>query len=98
MNRQHKLSGYTDEEGRFTRLPGRRQKKKLDLMLEELAEKFVTDRNYTEMEVNEILNAFHTFGDPATFRRLLFGCGFLDRTKDGKKYWKIEKSLIQEES
>lgn len=89
MKKEQILSGYTDEQGRFSRLPGKRQKKKLDLMLEVLSNAFTYNYTYNETEINEILNKHHTFSDPATLRRLLFGCGYLDRSKDGSAYWKV---------
>ncbi len=82
------LKGYRNEEGKFTRLPGKKQKKKLDAMIEFLATKFETGKKYSELEVNEILNQYHSFNDPATLRRLLFGMSLLNRTKDGRAYWR----------
>ena len=82
------LKGYRNEEGKFTRLPGKKQKKKLDAMIEFLATKFETEKKYSELEVNEILNQYHSFNDPATLRRLLFGMSLLNRTKDGRAYWR----------
>ncbi len=81
------LKGYLDSDGKFNRLPGRKQKKKLDLMLVVLSSKFEKNKSYSEMEVNEILNENHSFNDPATLRRLLFGTNLLDRTKDCRSYW-----------
>ena len=91
MEKYQSLNGYRDEHGKFDRLPGKRQKKKLDLMIEYLATKFDVSRKYTEQEVNEILNQHHSFNDPATLRRLLFGTGFLQRTLDGRSYWREKK-------
>jgi len=85
------LKGYMDEDGKFHRFPGKRQKKKQALMLAYLAKQFKAKQNYTEQEINEILSAHHTFNDPATLRRLLFGSKFLDRTLDGRRYWLVEK-------
>jgi len=82
------LKGYLDEDGKFNRLPGKKQKKKLDAMIQILASKFSFDKRYTELEVNSILNQHHSFSDPATLRRLLYGMSFLDRTKDGRSYWR----------
>jgi len=84
------LSGYINEEGKFDRLPGKRKKKTLDAMIECLGEKFDIDKEYTEIEVNDLLRQYHSFNDPATLRRLLFGSGILDRTRDGRRYWKKE--------
>ena len=86
------LKGYLDEEGKFDRLPGKRQKKKLDSMIQFLAAQFESGKNYSELEVNEILNQHHNFNDPATLRRLLFGSRKLNRTVDGRSYWLIEEN------
>lgn len=87
MKEEQLLKGYLDEDGKFDRMPGKRQKKNLELMLKCLAEKFEVGKKYTEMEVNEILNMHHSFNDPATLRRLMWGSKLLDRTVDGKSYW-----------
>lgn len=78
------LASYLDEEGRLKQLPGKRQKPKLDLMIAYLASFFEPGIKYSEREVNDILNDLHSFQDPATLRRLLFGTGRLDRTVDGR--------------
>jgi hypothetical protein len=87
MEKYIQLRGYIDNDGKFDRLPGKRQKKKVALMLEFFAEKFEVGKKYTEKEVNEILNQYHSFDDPATLRRLLFGSQILGRTLDGSAYW-----------
>ncbi len=85
------LKGYLDDNGKFDRLPGKRQKKKQASMLQFLAQKFEVGKNYSEKEVNEILNQYHSFEDPATLRRLMFGSKLLNRTLDGKSYWLTQK-------
>ncbi len=90
MEKYHALQVYLDEDGKFDRLPGKRQKKKLDLMIEFLAMQFDKGKKYTEKEVNAILNQHHSFNDPATLRRLLFGTGIMNRTVDGRSYWLAE--------
>jgi hypothetical protein len=49
---------------------------------------FAAHRQYTEKEVNAILNAQHTFGDPASLRRELVNMGLLARKSDCSAYWK----------
>ena len=83
------LQGYMDEQCRFHSLPGKRQKKKQLLMFQYLAQQFELGKKYTEKEVNEILNLHHTFEDPASLRRLMFGSKLLDRTLDGRVYWRV---------
>ncbi len=87
MEKQLSLEGYLDEDGKFNRLPGKKQKKKLDAMLAVFASKFERSRKYTEVEVNELLNCYHSFNDPASIRRMLIGINVLNRTKDGRSYW-----------
>ena len=89
MDKYSSLDSYRDEAGKFTQFPGKRQKKKQQLMLVFLAEQFELDRHYSEREVNTILNAHHSFEDPATLRRLMFGHKLLNRTLDGTKYWRM---------
>lgn len=81
------LRGYMGEDGRIQRFPGKRQKKLQQLLFQYLAEKFEKGRTYTEPQVNVILNDYHSFEDPASLRRLMFGMGLLDRTIDGRAYW-----------
>ena len=85
------LKGYIDEEGKFDRMPGKRQKKNVALMLQYLAAQFVDGRRYSEKEVNEILNKHHSFNDPATLRRLMFGSKLINRTLNGTAYWLVSK-------
>ncbi len=87
MEKNTMLRGYIDENGKFDQMPGKRQKKKVAAMLEFLAKQFVAGQKYSEMEVNEILNQHHTFNDPATLRRLMFGSRLINRTIDGRSYW-----------
>lgn len=87
MENQSKLQGYQDVNGKFHSFPGKRQKEKQALMLQYLAAKFEAGKKYSEQEVNDILNAHHSFNDPATLRRLMFGSRLINRTLDGRKYW-----------
>lgn len=89
MEKPQQLQGYVDDQGKFYRFPGKRQKKKQALMLEFLANQFLPEKIYSEKEVNEILNQHHSFEDPATLRRLMFGSGLIGRTIDGKAYWRV---------
>ncbi|MFK7775749.1 MAG: DUF2087 domain-containing protein [Saprospiraceae bacterium] len=91
MTESLNLNGYLDENGKFDRFPGKKQKKKQAAMLYALAQKFEFGKKYTEKEVNEILNQYHSFNDPATLRRLMFGNKLINRTLDGKSYWLTQK-------
>ncbi len=58
------------------------------LILQYLIEKFSRDAHYTEKQVNELLNEWHTFEDPALLRRELYMKHLLDRKADGSDYWR----------
>lgn len=90
------LARYLDEEGRVTRLPGKRSQAHLPHLYAYFAARFEAGRTYTEREVNELLNRYHTFEDPATLRRELFDRGFLGREKNGSAYWLVERASVQE--
>lgn len=89
MEKYQALKGYLDAQGKFSQLPGKRQKIRQNLMLQYLAEQFEMGKKYSEKEVNKILNQHHSFQDPATLRRLMFGQKLINRTLDGKQYWLV---------
>lgn len=80
------LQPFLDSEGRLIALPAKQGKKQLAIAY--LAEKFESGRNYTEKEVNALLEQWHTFHDPATLRRELYDRFFLNREADGSAYWR----------
>lgn len=85
------LKGFLDKDSKLKSWPSRRHREKQVLVLEYLAAKFEAGREYSEKEVNELLNQHHTFGDPALLRRELFMKKLLDRAPDGSRYWLQKK-------
>jgi len=76
-----------DDRGRLTRLPVKRS---LQLMaLWGLWMRFDAKRPYREREVNEILTAWHSFGDYCTLRRDLITQKLMARTPDSSVYTKL---------
>jgi hypothetical protein len=76
-----------DEQGRLARLPVKRS---LQLMaLWGLWMRFDAKRPYREREVNQILTAWHSFGDYCTLRRDLVTQKLLARTPDSSVYTKL---------
>ena len=49
--------------------------------------KLEAGREYTESEINDVIDDWTAYHDPATLRRELYNCGLLNRTADGRKYW-----------
>lgn len=83
------ISAFLDDTGKITQIPVP-NKTKIPV-LAYLGSKFDKDRFYSEREVNQIIQAWHTFGDYFILRRLLIDYEFLGRTDDGAKYWVEEK-------
>ena len=75
-----------DESGLVLRWPKKPLQKQI--VLKHLSTKFKSDKNYTEKQVNIILEKSHIFNDIALLRRELIGRGFLSRKDDGSRYWK----------
>ena len=80
------LAPFLDGKGRLTALPAKHKKKLAALWY--LAGKIPGDRPYTEPEINDLLDAWTCFHDPATLRRELYNKQLLDRTADGRTYQK----------
>ena len=83
------LANFLDADGRLTVYPAKYKYKILAQFY--LASKFQPGRRYTEKEVNELLKAWHTFGDWAMLRRDLYDNFFINRESDCSAYWLEEK-------
>lgn len=82
------IERFLDDSGKITQLS---QKKKVRVeILRYLAEKFETNHNYTEKEVNAICEEWHTFKDYFILRRELIDNGLLCREPNGSRYWKAK--------
>jgi len=86
------LRRFLDLQGRVTARPAKRQDQ--DLVLAYLGSKFERGREYSEREVNDIINSWHTYRDHATIRRELYNARLLDRTPDGARYWRPEQPAV----
>lgn len=71
----------------LTSFPVKKEKRKIAI-LRHIAKSFDVGITYTEKEVNEILK--NIYGDYVLIRRYLIEYGFLDRERDGSKYWVIK--------
>lgn len=81
-----KLKGYLNSEGQLTQWASKKHRQKQLLMLAYIAEHFDAQKTYTELEVNAIINQWHTFGDHALLRRELIDMHLMSRTTDGREY------------
>ncbi len=86
------IKNFIDDEGKINTWPSKMAKKLA--VLSYISEKFEVGREYTEKEVNEVINKWHTFGDYFILRRGLVDYQLLKRTRDGSKYWKGEREAV----
>ena len=85
------LRPFLNEQGQLISLPAKNKKKLLAIWY--LAERIPARRTFTEAEINDAIDDQTTFRDHATLRRELYNQHLLDRTSDGKTYWKEETEL-----
>ena len=74
------------EDGSLKRIPS--QSKKIIAILEYLSQAFEFDKDYSEKEVNTILEHYHP--DTAILRRYMVDYGYLGRESNGSRYWRSE--------
>lgn len=83
QERKKTIETYMDENGAIKQFPAR-EKKKI-ILLGEIIKNFKSDTEYTEMEVNRILQRIYSIDYP-TIRRALIEYGFMDRSNDCSIY------------
>jgi len=62
-----------------------------EIVINWLSNKFNVKIKYSEKEVNEILDRYHSFNDIPLLRRELISRKYLLRKDDGSQYWKENK-------
>ena len=70
--------------GTLTQMPAKRKKQLTALAW--LAEHIPPEKEYDEAEFNALLNGLHSFNDPASLRRDLYGVGLISRNPAGTRY------------
>ena len=89
------LTPFLDSDGRLTAVPAKHKKKLMALWY--LAGRLEAGRQYTETEINDLLDEWTLFHDPATLRRELYNKMLLNRTADCSCYWRVETLPTLEE-
>ena len=83
------LKSLLDGEGRIKVWPSKHARK--DAAVRYLATKFEPVRIYTEKEVNEIIDRWHTFGDYFLLRRALIEMRLMERDRRGSQYTLVKQ-------
>lgn len=87
------ISIFLDGNGKIKQIPVPNRTK--IPVLNYLAGKFETGCDYSEKEVNKIIDMWHTFNDYFILRRLLIDYKLLGRTSNGAKYWVIKEETAE---
>jgi hypothetical protein len=80
------IDRWLDHQQKIKAWPSKKGKKTEILIY--LAAKFEYGHDYTEREVNLIIDQWHTFGDYFLLRRELVESSLLSRTPNGVRYWR----------
>ena len=80
------LKSFLNDDMILTALPSKHRKQLVALYY--LASKIEDGKTYTEREINDILNRWTAFRDPATLRREMYNRYLLNRTSDCREYRK----------
>lgn len=83
-NAPAELLPFLDARGRLTAFPAKHRKKLAAIWY--LAGKLDAGREYTEPEINDLLDGWALFHVPATLRRELYNKRLLDRAPDCTAY------------
>ena len=88
------LQPFLNERGQLKNWPAKKKRKVLALWY--LAGQMEMGKVYSEAEINTLLDELKEStqkyeDDPATLRRELFNHFLLNRTADGRQYWRAEE-------
>lgn len=84
-NKDVDIQNFLDDKGKIKVWPSKKYKKKA--VVEYLSTKFEVRIEYSEKEVNQIIDEWHTFNDYFLLRRSLIDMKYMKRTKNGSHYW-----------
>ncbi len=85
LDQPAELRKFLNEDGQIYKYPNKLQAQ--EMVIGYLVEKLEKGKKYSEKEMNELLNRWHTYKDPARLRRDLVDFGYVNRTADGSEYW-----------
>lgn len=81
-----------DDQGLLKQYPSKKPVR--EIVLGRIAEKFEYGKDYTEKEINQIIKEQIAFSNIELIRRELFDYAFLNRERDGSRYWKNESKRL----
>lgn len=82
------IKNYLNEEKKLISYPSKRKLKIAAMFY--IATSIDAEVKYSEKEINDVINKMCCFNDAALLRREMYNYRFINRTSDGKFYWKEE--------
>lgn len=89
------LKNYLNAEGKLMSFPSKRKLKIAAMFY--IASSIEEEIKYSEKEINDVINKMCCFHDAALIRREMYNYRFINRTMDGKVYWKENIQPIPEQ-
>lgn len=80
------LKNYLNADGKLISFPSKRKLKIAAMFY--IASSINEEVKYSEKEINDVINQICCFNDAALIRREMYDYRFVNRTLDGKLYWK----------
>jgi Uncharacterized protein conserved in bacteria len=92
---ENQIKNYLNAEGKLISFPSKRKLKIAAMFY--IAASIDEEVRYSEKEINDIINKMCCFNDAALLRREMYNYRFINRTLDGKIYWKEKIQPIPEQ-
>ncbi len=86
------IKNYLNEEGKLISFPSKRKLKVAAMFY--IVSSIDENVKYSEKEINDLINQQCCFNDAALLRREMYNYRFINRSLDGKVYWKEEMQPI----
>lgn len=89
------LKNYLNAEGKLISFPSKRKLKVAAMFY--IAASIDEEVTYSEKEINDLISKMCCFNDAALLRREMYNYRFINRTLDGKMYWKEKIQPVPEQ-
>ncbi len=89
LDKVAKLARYFDADGVMTSWPARTNHQSLAMWV--MWSRLPPRQQFSEIQISELLDLWHGFGDRALLRRSMVDGKLVERTRDGRAYWRVER-------
>lgn len=89
LDKVAKLARYFDADGGLKSWPARTNHQNLAMWV--MWSRLPPREQFSEIEISKLLDLWHGFGDRALLRRSMVDGKLVERTRDGRAYWRVER-------